>query len=630
MPRNGEVNSAVSIVLIRIFSVAFGVAYHRSVQVICIVASATPKDVEDARNAHVLLIPLPHPPQNKLFTPTEAQFGIEELKRQGLKFDSSNTVWLGHDRITGAAANAAAKVAGGRSALIHHMSYDHYESYAANSQTAHDKTQEQAGLFKQADVALAIGPLLRDALIDLLGDMKPVHMLIPGLAEIEPRSAPKTFTAFLSGRLGDDAARIKQGYLGVAAFAKAHREACNSGMPDGLCNEPKMVLRGVDYEDLSGQSSSQPNEDPETALKKFAEEYAGCVINMQSLPYTQERKILYDDLRAASVALMPSWHEGFGLVAWEAIAAGVPLIISKKSGVYRLLKETLPGSGPGCVYPIYVGGAGSAPFFNQEDLTVVVTALKDIADKPGEARQKAGQLRALLGEFTWSACAEQVAKAFGWSLQKGIIPANKPVKAASAQETIISSAAMSVAPAISPLQMPLKRWKAGIGLADSQMLRAEEGLVPFDPARQPELDILNVWLDDTKWPQAVRLITGAGGVGKTRLALELCRQRLDSGWHAGLLDNDLYEKDREASWQVLRNINQPLLIVLDYAETRQTILITLIKEMLQNPGNKPVRLLLLARDGGEWWDNMPSKILFANPCSMVTRLRGHSACHHFT
>ncbi len=243
----------------------------------------------------------------------------------------------------------------------------------------------------------------------------------------------------------------------------------------------------------------------------------------------------------------------------------------------------------------------------------MVTALKAIANKPGEARQKAGTLRDLLGDYTWTACAEEAVQAFGWSLQKGSMPAIAPEDVAPTPSPRVSDAALPIPSSNSPLQIPVKRWKTGIGLAESQLLRAEEALVPFDPARQPELDSLNTWLEDTNWPQAVRLITGAGGLGKTRLAIELCNQRMTSGWHAGFLDTGLNAGELTIGWQTLQNLNQPLLIVIDYAETRQTDLLSMIKAMLQHPGNHPVRLLLLARDGGEWWDNLPSKDIDCEP-----------------
>jgi len=588
------------------FLSAFGVAYHSSVQVVCIVANATDVQREEARNAHVCLVPLPFPPKEKILSAAHAQSAIKELESLNISFTPDETIWLGHDRITGEAANSAAKTAGGRSALIHHMSYDHYESFAENSRTAYEKTQTQKALFQAADVVLAVGPLLRDALSDLLAVSKPVHMLIPGLAEIKARCAPKTFTVFMSGRLSDDAARIKQSHLGLAAFSQAHRDACNNGMPDGLCDKPKLVLRGVDFESALSGEQLLSQKDPETELKKFAEEYAECVINLHALPYTLDRQMLYGDLSSSSMALMPSWHEGFGLVAWEAIAAGVPLILSKDSGVYRLLEENYPGAAKGCTYPIDIKGSVSFPFFRTEDLQSLVGKLKEIANKPGEARKRAGNLRGqLLVDNTWTACAEQAAKAFDWLLHQGSI--QTVVVAPSLSDVSIQPPEASVPISTSPLQMPIKHWKRDIGMADSRLLRAEEELVPFDLARQPELDVLNDWLDDLQYPQAVRLMTGAGGVGKTRLALELCRQRLELGWHAGFLNAYFEDRDLVTAWQAKRNLNHPQLIVIDYAETRQTTLLSLINAIMNDRGVQPVRILLLARGGGEWWDNLPSR-----------------------
>jgi len=187
---------------------AFGFAYHLGVQIVCIVASHTPEEKEAASKANVRLVPLPYSPQDKSFDSTHAEAGIAQLKDLSISYDPDQTVWLGHDRITGEAAIAAARISGGRSAVIHHMSYDHYESYAEDSQAALKKTHEQTALFQASDLVLAVGPLLRNAVGDRLGGPKPVHMLIPGLAEIDSLDAPRTFVAFLSGRLSDDAARI--------------------------------------------------------------------------------------------------------------------------------------------------------------------------------------------------------------------------------------------------------------------------------------------------------------------------------------------------------------------------------------------------------------------------------------
>ena len=263
-----------------------------------------------------------------------------------------------------------------------------------------------------------------------------------------------------------------------------------------------------------------------------------------------------------------------------------------------------------------VRGAMSHPFFRDEDLKAVATALTGIAQDPAQARRKAAELRDLVGRYTWSACVEQAAEAFEWRIQKGSIPAvvqDAGSTAVTAQGPAPTTAAVppivAEAPTPSPLRMPGAVWQPGGAVAESQLLRAEEELVPFDPARKPDLDALHAWLDDPQWPQAVRLITGAGGLGKTRLALELCRQRLAAGWHAGPLDPSIEPNGITAAWRDLLGFKQPLLIVIDYAETRQAVLLALVKRMLQSPPDRgqTVRVLLLARDAAEWWDRLPSK-----------------------
>src|SRR5579883_389528 len=200
---------------------AFGVAYSNNAQIICVVGTASSAEITSVQDeAGVILVTLPYPPSDEVFREDHGRAGLAELTRLGISFEPTRTICLGHDRFTGRAAIAAAKAGGGRSAIIHHMSYSHYESYAESSSTEAEKEREQQEIFKQADCLFAIGPLLGDSLRDLVRPSKPISVLIPGLAEIKVCEPPQTFTAFLSGRLSEDAARIKQTHLGIAAFAQ--------------------------------------------------------------------------------------------------------------------------------------------------------------------------------------------------------------------------------------------------------------------------------------------------------------------------------------------------------------------------------------------------------------------------
>jgi len=404
---------------------ATAIAFKDKVRVICVVLYCNNAEIEAANRDGVTLLTL------NLLSASSYQDTSEDdvqnvLESSDASIGTTEVTWLGHDRITGQIALAIARKRGGRLALIHHMSYERYEAFAESSQSAKRKTTEQENLFRQADIVLAVGPFLRDTLSDML-DGASIPMLIPGLPEIPQRPAPKIFSAFISGRLSDGTRKIKQAYLGVAAFGHAIQQcSANPGLPDALrrSNEPHLLLRGVEFEAISGASDSTAEDD----LRAFAEKYAEGVYGIQALPFTTDRGDLFNDLRKSSVAMMPSWHEGFGLVAWEAIAAGVPLILSEKSGVCRWLNEFQDGWHRSLVTVIEVRGSNQEPWFHQSDLEKLAEALILIAKNPQEFRQKAARLREnFLRFFSWEACAKNLIKALGWEGSEGPNVASQPL-----------------------------------------------------------------------------------------------------------------------------------------------------------------------------------------------------------
>ncbi|MFF5537829.1 trypsin-like peptidase domain-containing protein [Streptomyces cinerochromogenes] len=134
----------------------------------------------------------------------------------------------------------------------------------------------------------------------------------------------------------------------------------------------------------------------------------------------------------------------------------------------------------------------------------------------------------------------------------------------------------------------------------SWWLDTRNQVVPFTP--RPELDELLGWCGDWSGP-AVQLVTGAGGSGKTRLAMRLCRTLRQQGWLAGFLPQGRAEGSETVTAAVTAGYR--VLLVLDYAETRAEELRTLLQGLAG--ALHAVRVLLLARSGGPWWTTVTTE-----------------------
>ena len=156
----------------------------------------------------------------------------------------------------------------------------------------------------------------------------------------------------------------------------------------------------------------------------------------------------------------------------------------------------------------------------------------------------------------------------------------------------------------------VKRWldavdavKAlGRDYGPARLLAPDLETVPF-AGRTWELKELEEWcLNGTG---LVRLVTGGGGSGKTRLALQLCarmkqRRFWRCVWVAERAEAVVTKRARAAApWS-------RLLLVVDYAEARKR---TDLEDLLTAARrDKRVRVLLLARQAGDWWPSLGAGI----------------------
>ncbi|TNE49596.1 MAG: serine protease [Deltaproteobacteria bacterium] len=139
----------------------------------------------------------------------------------------------------------------------------------------------------------------------------------------------------------------------------------------------------------------------------------------------------------------------------------------------------------------------------------------------------------------------------------------------------------------------------------SALLLAQHRTIPFVPELHGHVwSTLQTWCKNPSPPNAVQLVVGPGGSGKTRLLLELCLWSEESeGWSAGFLPESLNDEQ----WDQLHTSGRPTLVVIDYAETRPHLSQDLIR-LLERSSLPRLRVVLLARDTGDWWDALPQQL----------------------
>jgi len=366
-------------------------------KIICIVLNATKKDMESAKQKGVILIPI-YP--NKVGEIDENWLDTALTKVKSIK-PSSVYCWIGHDVKTGFAAIDASKKCDDDSfnVVIHHMDYQSYS--AIHPESTFEKVKRQNRLLSNGDFVFAVGPLLEESAKDKVSDKRKVFGIVPGLPKIRSMSLPTRFSAITFGRLNLRADRIKQGKLAVAGFARACR--INKAL---VSTNPSITAVGLSQNDKIKEEIAE--------LRSIAQTYAGRAIQVHPWPYIDDREELHEELRKKSVSMMLSIHEGFGLVGWEAIAAEVPLVVTRNSGLFSLVDRFYEGPGTGCLFDVDIRGSLGDEPFNESDVDTVADALLTIYTSPEKWKRNAHQIKMLISKtFTWNNAAKHMARILG-------------------------------------------------------------------------------------------------------------------------------------------------------------------------------------------------------------------------
>ncbi|MET7465233.1 tetratricopeptide repeat-containing serine protease family protein [Nonomuraea sp. NPDC005501] len=130
------------------------------------------------------------------------------------------------------------------------------------------------------------------------------------------------------------------------------------------------------------------------------------------------------------------------------------------------------------------------------------------------------------------------------------------------------------------------------------LLRADAEVVAFR-GRRELLEELAGWCEGDG--VSVRLLAGPGGQGKTRLSRRLLNDMYGRGFVGGHL---LSRRVDPAAYAVFAQTTVPLIVVVDYAESRPEQVVHLLEQVLHGGDGQTVRILLVARTAGEWWTQL--------------------------
>ena len=250
-----------------------------------------------------------------------------------------------------------------------------YKCYSDPISKGETKHESEVELCKLADLVVPVGPRLKEAYTSYLQRYKTdqdVLSITPGLFQREfgdlvAKHYPNEdgeFKVLLFGR-GDDEDFELKGYK-IAAQAFIYQRLKNKpyrlifvGAPEGKQGEvrKKLLQSGI----LEAQLT----------VRKFI----------------QSRERLKDLLCEADLAIMPSKSEGFGLVALEALSAGLPILVGSRSGFAKAL-ENVP-HGHTCI-------------MNSDDPAEWAKAIEAVRLRHGMRLQEIKSLRASYEEmYSW-------------------------------------------------------------------------------------------------------------------------------------------------------------------------------------------------------------------------------------
>ena len=261
------------------------------------------------------------------------------------------------------------------------------KGYGSPISRGEKKHWDEVDLCTIADLVVPVGPSLAKAYHSYLQRStrgQDFFELIPGLFESEFRGLPAKqkpkeeeddFIVLLCGSGDKEDFELKGYNIAVKAFANRR-------------------LKGKHYSLLFVGSPKGKQDEVRKRLLKYG--IKGEQLTVRELVKSKERR--KELFREVDMVIMPSKEEGFGLVALEALSAGLPILVGSNSGFARAMKNIPFGK-----YSIVA---------NSEDPARWAEAIEDVRDRHGVVLVESETLKQYYSKkYCWKKqCEELIAR----------------------------------------------------------------------------------------------------------------------------------------------------------------------------------------------------------------------------
>jgi glycosyltransferase involved in cell wall biosynthesis len=370
-------------------------------------------------------------------------------------------VIIGHSRFSGPGAQAIREAWYPKARLVNflHTSPVRLDTIKGQPEKGGKKAAIERTVMREADLVAGVGPLLAaeaERLSRQILRAPAVHELVPGTEEAEPvepslwnktkyaAHLPRKLKLLLPGRAADEIKGVEAAIKAVGLLRKPKSEGGRYEL------DVRLTVRGApsaprpaesDSEGSDSDSSvrsweTQPPSETESEKAKrleeakakrakdraaaraeqqaqydkwnrLVEQYGAGGVTLE--PFTKNPEDLKADREKTHALIMPSLHEGFGLVATEATSQGIPILVNGESGAAEFLKRFKDLAAPMIVdKPFNVDKESGKEVEGGADARAEAwaAAIARLHQELPDRRKKADRLRRILSEYTWEHAAQ--------------------------------------------------------------------------------------------------------------------------------------------------------------------------------------------------------------------------------